>query len=215
MKKIIIIILAAAVLVGGGAVFFSLTGGNESDTDQAANTAPEQPEAFEALPTSGLSFAATFSGTAEGKQFQALMEYDGKEVIRYTTTDGDQKLVTVYTKDTYYMCQNDNSCIKMPLGANSQTGFNSDTYQYTEQELADFKSNSTYEGKKDCPAGTCDTWKTQKDGFETRIYIDTDTKRISQVESTNGTDSSKIVYEFKDITIELPANAQELPAPTM
>jgi hypothetical protein len=64
-----------------------------------------------------------------------------------------------------------------------------------------------------CPAGTCDVWSVvDENDHESTIYIDVQNNRVSQVESRDETSDIKLVYEYRDVTITPPENAQEIPA---
>ncbi|MCA9332960.1 hypothetical protein KDA00_03735, partial [Candidatus Saccharibacteria bacterium] len=181
--------------------------GNNSDVTEPQNE-------FRPIPTSGLSFKATITTTSGDDTYTGIMQYDHESGnVSYASETEGQKTLTIYTSDAYYLCSTETECIKYAnnqIGANS---FNPDNYQYTDEDFTDFKNSAHYEGKKECPAGTCDVWKVTKDNIDTMIYLDVETMRISQVEGSTPTGSSKIVYEFMDVRVEPPANAQEINLP--
>ena len=118
----------------------------------------------------------------------------------------------IYTSDAYYACQGDN-CVKYPISQSSNSGFDPSAYTYDQAKLASYTSPAN-KGQQSCPSGTCDVWEVSAGGYSSKLYIDSDTKRITQVESTVAGKTSKIVYEYKDVSITVPANAQTIPVPT-
>ena len=118
----------------------------------------------------------------------------------------------IYTSDAYYSCQGDN-CVKFPISQSGDSGFDPSAYTYDESKLSSY-ANPAYKGQQSCPSGTCDVWEVSAGGVTSTLYVDSSSKRITQVESTVGGKTSKIVYEYKDVSITVPANAQTIPVPT-
>ena len=205
------VIVAAVVVVGGGAAYM-LTKDNNEETDQT-NTSQTSPStnanAFNPASTEGLEFVATISvdGTTS-----STMEHDDKGSTRYVATTGGQQMEIIYTSDAYYACQGD-SCVKYPISQSSNSGFNPGDYTYDQARLASYTSPAN-KGQQSCPSGTCDVWEVSAGGVTSTLYVDSSSKRITQVESTVGGKTSKIVYEYKDVSITVPANAQTIPVPT-
>jgi hypothetical protein len=141
------------------------------------------------------------------------MEYDkNSKVVKYQSTANGQTTILYYASDAFYTCQNDSACYKYPINQSTASGFSRESYEYSQEELADFKNGAAYQGTQPCPAGSCDVWKVSTEDGQSTIYIDKATKRISQVEGTTAAGSSKIVYEYKDVNVSIPPNAQELPS---
>ena len=216
---IIGLVVGGVVLVGGGAYFVTQNGSdssNDSASQQSSENASQDSstQAFDAVSTNDTSFVATISTSdTEGKTSQSTMEYDKSSGnVRYTSTADDKTFTITYTSDAYYMCQSADRCIKYPLNGVGDSGFDRSAFEYTAEELAGYKNSSAYQGKKDCPSGTCDVWQVSEGDYRATIYIDAGSKKIVQVEGTTGGTTSKIVYEYKDVSITPPANAQEIPA---
>lgn len=214
-KKLLIVIFV--VLLVGGVAAWQLTK-KDSNTKTNANTSSNTSQNtsgtndFSPLATSGSSFAATITTTAGGNSSSAKMEFDKKTgAVRYTSSAAGQNLVMIYTKDAYYICQTPDTCIKYTLGGTNTPSFDPSSYEYTDDKLAGYRSGANYQGKQDCAAGTCDVWKVSTGSYESSIFVDTKTKRISQVEATTAAGSSKIVYEYQDVSVIVPTNATEAP----
>lgn len=221
-KMIIGALILAILLIAGAAAYITSQDEDQSAKEENQSTQQEidnqnannqnQAENFDVASTEGLSFVSTISTTSEGKTTTATMEYDKTTgSVRYTSQAEGQDLVMIYTKDAYYMCQTAETCIKYPTSQGDTSGFDSDSYQYSENELNDIKSSAFYQGQKDCLSGTCDVWKSTLGDYESLMYIDAKTKRIVQVESTSAAGSSKITYEYKDVSIVPPTNVQTIP----
>src|SRR5690606_39262174 len=126
-------------------------------------------------------------------------------------SDGGEAFEAIYTAEAYYSCAND-QCVKFPISQSDDgSGFQPSDYIYDDEKLSELGQNARYVGKRDCPAGQCDVWDVTDDGETSTLYIGSD-GRISQVTASTDEGEVKIVYTFKPITIEVPANAQEIPA---
>ncbi len=209
MKKTIPIIIALIIVVAGAAVF--LMARNNDDTPTQTTSQGESTNSFNAVSTSGVSFVATITTTTtDGKTVTGVMESDSKNgAVKYTASTAGATTTMIYTKDAFYMCQTADNCIKSSA---ANASFNPSAYEYSDDELAQFKSSSTKVGTESCPSGTCDVWNVSSEGYQSKIYLDQKTKRVSQV--VGGTDqaTSTIVYDYKDVTVTIPQNAQEAPS---
>ncbi|HEY5550100.1 MAG TPA: hypothetical protein VIK37_02795 [Candidatus Saccharimonadales bacterium] len=213
MKRRLVIGVIVLLLIGGGAAAYFTTKDNDTTTPSTSQTSGGQSANganFNPASTEDLEFTATITTAGAGS---ATFEHDDKGSTRYVATQNGQQIEVVYTSDAYYSCQGDN-CVKFPISQSSNSGFNPGDYTYDQTELANYRSSSSYKGKQSCPSGTCDVWSVSVSGNTSTIYIDADTKRITQVESTIAGKTSKIVYEYKDVTIDIPANAQTIPTPS-
>ena len=216
MTRPVLIGAIAVVLVGGGAAAYMLTKDDDkSSTDNTSQQAQNnQPAgAFDAASTEGLEFKATITTTASGQATESTIEHDDKGSTRYVASAGGQQTEIIYTSDAYYLCSGSNTCIKYSLDQPSSVSFNPKDYEYGTDKLAGYKSGAAYKGQQSCPSGTCDVWSVSGGGGTTTLYVDASTKRITQVETTVNSATSKIVYDYTDVTINIPANAQTIPVP--
>lgn len=217
MNKIVALVIGGVVVVGGATALI-INGGSEDDTNTGSSNSTSQTAAqFSPAKTTNLSFVATTTSTVDGKTTNSVMESDAKTgAIRYKAGAADSGFTFIYTKDAYYMCPESGACFKYALGQGQGAAFDPKTYQYDDAKIADYKTNTKSLGRESCPAGTCEVWQVSGSGYGAKIYIDNDTKRVSQVISDASGVSSKIVYEYRDVSVEIPTNIQELPtAPTM
>lgn len=209
-KRLIIGVIVAFVLIGGGVFFATREDNNKTSNNSSANISTEQASdsaGFAPVSTEGLAFSADI--TLDG-QTQATIQSDGKGNISYSSTQNGQDSRVVYTPDTYYVCTGD-SCFKYAIGTSSPVSFNPSDYQYTKDQLSGYQSNAVNKGRQSCPAGTCDVWSVTNAGVTSNIFIDTNTKRINQVESSTDGKTTRIVYDYKTVVIDVPTNAQSLP----
>lgn len=209
MTRPVIIGAIVVILLGGGGAAYVLT---KDDDKPPQNTSQNDSNAnaFDAVSTEGLEFTAKITTSGASGTTEATLEHDDQNNTRYVSDIGGMQTEVIYTADAYYSCQAGN-CTKFALSQSSSSGVNPGDYTYDESKLAGYRDNSTHKGRQDCPAGTCDVYEVSVGGTTSTIYIDTDTKRISQVESTISGATSKIVYEYKDVTINVPTNAQTVP----
>lgn len=215
-RNLVIGALVAGVLVlGGGAFYVSNRNNGSSSGSQATNNKASSNPSFDALSPTDESYVATITTTdAEGKTSQASMEYDKQSGnVKYSATSNGETVSFVYTSDAYYVCQKDGTCIKYPNnGIGGGSAFDPTTYQYTGDELNGWKSTSSYQGEQSCPAGSCDVWQVEESGSKLTFYI-SDDKRISKVETVQSDGSkSSLTYDYKNVTVTQPANAQEIPS---
>ncbi len=213
MKRYIPIIVAVLVLAGGAG--YALT---RDKNDSSNNTNGNQSQtsgnsgAFDAVSTANLSFEATMTTVSGDKTITAVMQSDAKTgAVKYVGGTFSDTMTMIYTKDAYYMCQSADKCFKYPLGQGTGASFDPSTYQYDDSKIADYKSASTSLGRQSCSSGTCDVWKVTSNGYDSKVFIDSKTKRVVQVEGATAEATTKIVYEYKDVNVEIPQNAQTLP----
>ncbi len=216
MKKVIIAVIIVLLLAGGGFLLLkhnkksnnSANSTNDSQTSSNSSSNSTSP-GFDALSNTGVSYAATITSSANGKTTTSNMEFDKSNgAIRYSV---GKDTVVIYTKDAYYMCQGSAKCFKYPLKGSSAAGFDPSAYQYSANKLAGLKSSSTDKGTQSCPAGTCHVWGITSGSYSSEVFVDTNTKRISQVVGTTAVGTSKIVYDYKEVSITIPTNTQSLP----
>ena len=210
-RPVLIGVVVAAVLVAGGAAYM-LTRDEDSDNQQQSSqdSTNSGSSAFSPASTEGLEFTATIS--VDGSE-TATLEHDDQNNSRYVTTIGGQQTEIIYTSDAYYTCQSGGNCIKFPLSQSSNSGFNPSDYTYDENKLSSYASPA-YKGQGSCESGTCDVWEVSAGGVTSTLYVDTNTKRITKVQGTVNGKTSTIVYDYKDVTITVPANAQTITTPT-
>lgn len=213
MNKRLLIGAIVVLLVGGGAAAYFVTKDDDTSTpatSQIGNNQPTANPAFNAASTEGLEFKATISTAIGGQATESTIEQDDKGNTRYVASAGGRQMEIIYTSDAYYSCQG-NNCVKFPVSQSSNSGFNPSDYTYDQSKLAGYVSGAAYKGQKSCPSGTCDVWSINTGGSTSTFYIDSTTKRITQVESTIAGSSTKIVYDYANVTITVPANAQTVP----
>ena len=221
-NKRILVIIALVLLLGGGATWYFKnkdsddTASNSSQSTSDNQASESTDSSFNPLSTSGVSAVSTITSTIDGVESVAVMEYDADtDAVRYTTTTDGEKMIMIITKDSVYMCQTADNCLKYPSGTDSTSGFDRNTYEYTQEEIEGWKSTAMDQGEKDCPAGKCNVWSVNSGGYESTVYIDKKTRRISMVESSSPSGSTRIVYEYKDVNIEIPLNAQNIEIPNI
>ena len=217
MRKLIPFIVGGVIVLGGTAAFFMAKKDEPAKSTTNSSQSSARSSAFTAVNMAGQSFRATISTQAEsgGQENRAVMEADAKTgAVSYQATTAGEAMKIIYTKEAYYMCQAE-SCVKYALGQGTGANFSPDAYQYDEREIESFKKASTSLGRQSCPAGTCDVWKVSSDGSDAKVYVDTKTKRISQVTTEKNGATSKVVYEYTDVSVTIPTNAQEVPNITL
>jgi hypothetical protein len=212
-RNLLIGVVALIVIGGGGAAYLASRGDDEQppstsqtqQTSQQNNSSPSNQ--FEAVSTEGKSYRATITSTRDGQEVVAVLESDGKGNSQYKATESGQEIRMIFTGDAFISCNGD-QCFKT---AGGQAGFDPDAYSYSDQEIDNYKGSSTYQGQEACPAGTCDKWQVSYEGTTSTILIDPATKLLSQISTNVDGIESKIAYEFVPITIDIPANVQEIP----
>lgn len=206
------LIAAGVIIVGGGAAYMLTREDDSAPAGSSQEAGDASAASFNPTSTEELEFKATIATQKDGQTMTATLEHDDQNRSRYVSNLGGQQTEVIYTNDAYYTCQAGGTCIKFPISQSANSGFDPSAYNYDQSELAGF-SDRSYKGKKDCPSGTCDVWEVTAGGFTSTLYIDSRTKRITQVEGNIAGANSKIVYDYTDVTITVPANAQEINVP--
>lgn len=209
-RPVVIGAVVALLVIGGGtAAYVATKDSDDSSSQSKGGQSTSEQNSFAPTSTDGLEFTATISTQGGATTGEAILEHDDKGVTRYVATQGGQQIEFVYTSDTYYSC-NAGKCIKFPITQSSNSSFNPSDFTYDETKISGYRGGASYKGQKSCPSGTCDVWSVGVTGATSTIYVDSGTKRITQVETAQSGSTAKIVYDYKDVTISIPANAQTL-----
>lgn len=217
-KRIIIIVVAVLVL---GLAAFLVFGNDDDNSGNQANTGDSTQQAdsesqqsadtrFAPVGMMDMAFEATVDGTdADGKSYQMLLQYDGEGRTRMTGEQNGTRFETIFTSDAFYSCEGQN-CVKFPISQSDSSPFTPDEYVYEDDDFTEFQDSAAYKGTGDCPAGTCDIWEVTEDGYTSQLYLDRN-RRISKVEGSSVEGNVTITYEYKNVNIEIPQNAQTIP----
>lgn len=212
MKKIIPVIAGVVVVISGAAIILTGNNNKTSDSTKSAGSNSNQSTVFDAQPTAGASFSATMT-TADSKgvkTMDGLMEFDAKTGLsKFTGKIADQTMTMIYSKDAYYMCQAETECFKYSTAQSSSSGFNPNNFQYDSTKLTGYKTNAKSVGTESCPSGSCSVWIVDN-ATNTKMYIDKKTKRVSQFMSSTAEGSTKVVYNYKDVSITIPQNVKDI-----
>lgn len=189
------------------------SGSNGSQASQPAGSSHKASSSvFAPVSTTKLAFSATLSTTNNGKTTTVTLKSDGKGNSFYSIGKGANRVEITYTKDAYYQCSGTNPCLKYPISQSANSGFDPNNYQYDSNAIRGLQSTAIYKNQQSCPAGTCYVWSTTQGSTLVKVFIDTKTSRISQIEGTTGKQSTKSVYDYKaPVTITPPANAKSPP----
>ncbi len=210
MKKIIIGVVAVVVVIAAAGAGYALIKKNNSDT-----ATEENQSAFNPASTEGQAFIATVTATPrKNKKTVTVMKTDGQGASEYLLNSSTKSRM-VFTKDFYYVCAK-NSCSKFSSSASH--GFISDpnTYDVSQADINNAQEKAVHEGQQPCPTGngTCDVWSTEglsEVGTTAKVYVDSESRRVVQIDakSEDGV-MTKIVYDYKPVTITIPKNAHEI-----
>lgn len=214
-KQIIAIIVAVVLLAGGAIAFWQLQDDSPELTQEIGDNGITQEEAAQlalvAENMAGASYVATISGTTPEGPIESVLEFDGEGSYSFTAEQAGQTFRFIGTPEATFSCEGD-QCFELPTGQEQQQiGFNIDDFTYDEGSLTDFVDIARYVGQEACPAGTCDVWEIIEDQETNRLYIDTDTNRISQATGFGDDGEFSIVYDYRAVTITPPENVQPFP----
>lgn len=218
-RNLIIAIIAGILVLGGGVLFYAMQSDTQSNLTESTTPQNQEEQStntaeFDPANTLENDFEATIATEADNVSFNASVEYDkDTKSWRYVAENSDQQMELIVTSDAYYSKVNGN-WIKLPTSGEANTGFDADAYEVTAEELADFQSRSSYEGEASCPAGTCDLWVVENYEGNTKLsfYVDKETNTINQLITESDRGTNTITYTYKDVSVEVPENAQEVPS---
>lgn len=205
MKKQLIILLVLVLVIGGGAAAFLLT----KEDEPKSSTTQQSSGDFSPASIQELDFVATITTEGSNENTQGTLEKDGDKTRLVSTAD-NQTSEIINTPDALYTCTN-GVCYKF-AAQNSESGVDVSQYHYEDTEISNLRNTAVYKGQKDCASGKCDVWEV-KDTPDSvsELYLDVNTKRIIQVVSTKEGTTTKITYEYKDVTVDIPTNVQQIP----
>ncbi len=212
MNKNVIIAIVAVIVIGGGgaAAYFYTQNDNTASSDTNTTATDKRPSVFEPKQTTDRDFKATL--TTEGETVKTSFEYDTDEkVFHYESNVDGQTFESITTEDAQYMYTND-KWLKYPVGQQQSTNFDPEEYQFDDEELRDYQSNVEYKGTESCSVGRCHVWKADTPESESTFYVSTKDGYIVKVETVVDGKISTITYEYEDVEIEVPTDAQELPS---
>src|SRR3989344_3144489 len=213
-RPTVIISIIVLILAVGGGIFETNRRNNKTKTVSVSapkKISPKLPIAkFKAVPTTDVAYSASISSpNDDGSTFTGTLISDGKGTMQYTAMLAGQSAEITYTPDSYYMCTG-GQCFKYAISQSSNSGFNPANYPYTPAQLSDYRKTAKYNGKKSCLVGTCDSWSVTVADTSSTILIDVKTQHISEVKSTVDGKTSTITYDYKPLTIKIPADAQTI-----
>ncbi len=205
---VVVIVLGAAT--GGYLVFFL----GDNDQQDATGQTETTENAFNPVATEGVPVVATVTTTQDGETQTFVMEFDGNGNSQYEMDSDGQTIRFVTTKDAHYMCNDAQGCFRYPTSDAQQGAVDPGQYEYSQSDIDNFRANATHKGQQSCSTGTCDVWDVSnfQDSGTATVFIDTASKRIVKIESTFNGSTSTIEFDYRDVTIEIPTDAQELPA---
>lgn len=214
-KKVLIGIIILAVIVVGGVSAYFLTRSDDARNSTSSNgqsvdqqdAANNGAQSFDPAATANVSFTAVLTGTSNGQTYTANLEHDGKGSSKYSGSNGNAPFEMYLINKEYITCTG-GTCIK--LNGSAASPVNEDTYNFSQEDISNFRNSSTYLGKADCPAGTCDHWQSVKENETVDFYVASDNK-ISKASGKIGDTNFEIVFTYKDVVITAPANVQEFP----
>lgn len=209
---IILIAVAAGAYMVGKDNSQKASIGTAAASNSAAKTADNSGGGFSPISTSGESYSATVTTNATGHELSAELKSDGKGNTSYSYSSGGIQIQIIYTPDYYYFCSGASQCIKYPASQSASSGYDPATYQFSSERIQQLKSGAAYSGQQTCSTGTCDVWAVTQNNTQSKLYVDTKTKRIAEVHSSANGTTSKVVYKYENVTITPPANAISLPA---
>ena len=225
VRNIILIVLA--LLLIGGVIGYFIDKNNKEEAAKKAEQAAaakaeleqqqaENAEEFAAIANSGEPYVATINSNAGGKQVNGVITYDGEGNTSYAYSADGKDTTLVYTKDAYYLCNGNATCIKYPASQTASSGFDPSTYQFDGTKLNELKSSTNYKGQETCPApatGTCDVWAvtSENGGVTTTFYVNAETKKIARVTIASGTTKSEVTYDYKNAKVTVPTNFTTAP----
>ncbi len=220
-RNLIIAILVGVAVIGGGVALYATQSDNDNnlantDNSEQADQQESGTATFSPENTLESDFEATIATESDTTTFEATIEYDAdSKAWRYVAKNSDQDMELIVSTDAYYSKVED-KWIKLPSSGESGTGFDREAYELTDEELAEFQSRSSYKGEVSCPAGTCDLWEVENYEGNNKLsfYVDKETNTINQLVTVTASGTSTITYTYKDVTIEIPTDAQEVPSLT-
>ena len=221
---IILIILFVMIVVVGAYEAHHQTTKSKSpfvtNTKASADAAPSKTSAkstpstaaggFAPVSTNGLAYEATINTTnGDGSIVNAPIDTDGKGTTQYSTVQAADTLQITYTPTAFYTCTS-GTCYKYPPNQGSTTDFDPASYAYTSAQLTADRNSAVYKGQQSCKSGTCDVWSVTSGSSTSELYIDASTKRITEVKTSDNGKTSSITYDYKPVSVTIPANATSI-----
>jgi hypothetical protein len=214
-KKIVVpIALVVSLVVVGGAVWFTQRDSTSDSQQTSSQTTASQSQSstgateFSPVATTDVSYEAKLTSSKDGKTFTATMKSDGKGNSEFEAEQSGQEFKVILTKDAYYSCTGD-TCYR--LNNRDGAAFNPDSYQYSTEDINSLRDKATYKGTAACGSATCDVWLVKDGASEGTVYIDQSTKRIMKADGVFDGNTGSLTFEYKPVTITVPANAQTVP----
>jgi len=214
-NTIIALIVAGVIAIGGLAYYFTKdtadTGSNNKDSTLQTDGSPAFPERLFTYPVTMNGSTNNPSTPEQNGTFIVRMQDENTWEMELTTPGGEAKFI--YTADsTYIQNPEDGSWIKSPTTGTSPL----DQVGFDDEEIQDYKNNATYQGKQDCPAGTCDVWAwTDPEDNDNTATVKVDSSgRISKVTSINEETTVTFTYDYdSSVNITIPENTQDISIP--
>ena len=221
-KNMIIALIVGLVLLAGGAFF--IFGGsddsgeeasvstNQSSDSSSGDSSGSSSDTFNPVNTTQQAFTATVTTTTAEGTFTGEIKHSGDDTWQYRGENNGEEFEAIITPDSFYTYGN-GQWFKLPVEQSTELGLDTEDFEVTDEELLEFQSILSSKGDADCPAGTCTLWEAEEyEGNEMlQFYVSNSDNKISKLVSESSDGKIEIVYTYDDVTIKIPANAQELP----
>lgn len=215
-KQTIGIVIAVTVIAGVAFAFWQLQDDEPKLAQEISDNGITQEDIAElslvGQNMAGASYVASITGDTPEGPLQSTLEFDGEGSYSFSSEQADQSIRFIVTPEAAYSCESD-QCFEFPQGQEDDLfAFNVDGFTYEEDDLTEFADVATRIGKEQCPAGTCDVREIVDEAETTRLYIDTSANRISQATGSGYDGEFSIIYDYRDVTITPPEDAQAMPS---
>lgn len=215
MKKALLIGGAVVLVLAAAGIGFLLFGNNSEDSG-SSNQNEQQAETnqndnlFSAVPTDDLEFEATLSGETGDTSYEAVILSDGEGNSKYSGQSNGEQFEMYSLNDGSSIVCNGGTCFKVN-GSEAQTPVSADQYEYTGDDLTNFRDMVEYQGEASCPAGTCSVWRYDENRAVVEIYLADDGKISKLTTTSQDGDKFEIEYEYKEVSVTPPANVRSIP----
>lgn len=163
---------------------------------------------FNLSPNTKQDYIARFSAQTATRTINGEMEHDESGATRLTMSNDDGKVATTYTIDGETILCSDGRCLS--VGPSSTSALPESQYSFDAAAAERFRQSSTYKGRQDCPAGSCEAWEVDMGNGDSGVFLMDKDGLLSRMTSKTSSGTFEINFQYKDVEISRPENTQTL-----
>lgn len=215
IASVLIAVVIVLVLIAG-AGFYVLQ--KDSDDPEQNSTTPTAVNTADGKIEPPYRITATIVDSSDKtKNSNVTVDYVSDKNWKIVSKSSEGTSEVVFTGDYQYL-NNGGKWTRIPYSAgNTDNTTSIDAYNVSNDDIQNYKDNSTQQPDEACGSATCEVFKvTNPSGFDTAtIYINKSNGNFTKLVYQKGSTTTTVEYDFDSpVSAEAPADYQDLQIPS-